>query len=1345
MMRRILTICMLVCLLPMVAHAWTLSTWARTAGGTIQVGSGTPQTNLSGAKTATYPTNSPVTVTVLPNTGYVVSQVIYNGTTLLNPTQTAYIVNGPTAQSVQAYYALQKFSITASVLGVGGSVSPTSINNFAYGAVLSAAKKITFIPDSASYAVTSISNIPVGATQSPAVPVAGQPVTVTFPVGFTITSNTALVGAFASENPVAKTGSSQTSFVGATVTLDGSSSRPGGSGISGYSWAKTSGPAATLVNANSAQARFVPTTVGTYIFTLTLMPGGSTASTTVNVFADGNSAVLNDCQNCHAANNSVKTTTAYTKWYASKHQVNSVICINCHVGADTGGHPGTVATNICISCHNATLGASPAIAVGHIGIVDTFTATCYGCHDHSLAASGANLTCSSCHGNPPTTKTLGVSTYTHVSSTCSDCHSVPPTTDATATHRDGTIEILTNANACSVCHSYPPATSSHATAVGGTSPNCATCHIYTGFNAATHNNGTVDYANMSCTSCHGNPPTVLTVAFSGKTGQHPANTNCAMCHGYLPADSSKTGLHRNGTVNINFPAGAPHFNNVTTGAAYPASYVTSKVTSCANCHNSNANNATIRAEWASTGHAATTNVPFASREFKTSSTCVRCHTTTGFIAYSSANMIAAWGSAADKSKEVITCVACHSDVAAGTVRTMVPNKPYSSDLTFTNANVGTSNVCMDCHGGRNTGTAAIAALGNGTVVASNYGTHYLPAGGILQGQVGFNFAGRTYTAFANNAHSNVGMLNSNSTGTNGPCVTCHMSATDKHKFSPVTTDANGAITTITTNVCSSCHAATLPAATLDTKRVAFNNAVEVLRIVLADKGFIWTPATDNFNSGAKTFNTFDQNGKNILGAAHNYKLFIKEAGAYTHNPEYAKQLLADSVEAVVTGGAVTGADISSYLSELVRAGKLNQTQVDNFNGYKNPDSSCNSCHGNPPANVNHTDVSTGTCANCHIYTGPAAATHNNGTIDLKTGTAACTSCHGYPPVAQTILPGFQKYDHTSNTCSDCHITPASLSAITPTHKNNTVDLLTNANACSGCHSYPPASVNHATAVGGTTPNCTNCHIYNGFTAATHNDGTTNFGTMTCSSCHPNLGGSHSAHVGTLLSSVTGYGDGFTGFTGNNSDSTGYKFGCAYCHPTVNASHTNGTIVLNGNGFTGSTKTNITCATASCHSDGKGNFTVTPNWYTGFAGADKCAMCHAAAPVTGSHVAHTSINGIHDGSSGISYDATVTCANCHAGTVDSAKNITYANHVNGVVNVGFAPTSAVSKAQISAASFNAYSTVWTRTGATDTSKLPLSAGNYAGGTCSTIACHNNGTTPTWSTTAKISCVDCHSTL
>ena len=231
MIKKVLAILMVSCLFPVMAQAatWSLTTWARTAGGTIQVGSNPPRTYLQGQQITSFPTETPVTVTVAPNAGYVTSKVIYNGTTLTSPTQTAFIVNGPTAQSIQAYFAIQRFSITASVAdNIGGTVNPASITNFTLGQKLTSPNVITFVPISPTFTVSNILGIPVGAVQNPASPVAGQAVTVTFPTGFTITSDIALVGIFSSMYPVAVTGAQQTALTGATVTLNGAGSYASG-------------------------------------------------------------------------------------------------------------------------------------------------------------------------------------------------------------------------------------------------------------------------------------------------------------------------------------------------------------------------------------------------------------------------------------------------------------------------------------------------------------------------------------------------------------------------------------------------------------------------------------------------------------------------------------------------------------------------------------------------------------------------------------------------------------------------------------------------------------------------------------------------------------------------------------------------------------------------------------------------------------------------------------------------------------------------------------------------------------------------------------------------------------
>ena len=63
-----------------------------------------------------------------------------------------------------------------------------------------------------------------------------------------------------------------------------------------------------------------------------------------------------------------------------------------------------------------------------------------------------------------------------------------------------------------------------------------------------------------------------------------------------------------------------------------------------------------------------------------------------------------------------------------------------------------------------------------------------------------------------------------------------------------------------------------------------------------------------------------------MGAAFNYKLFVAEPGAYAHNPEYAKQLIIDSIDAAYNGGTVTGS-IDSALADLFSRNLINGDQI----------------------------------------------------------------------------------------------------------------------------------------------------------------------------------------------------------------------------------------------------------------------------------------------------------------------------------------------------------------------------------------------------------------------------------
>jgi len=224
-------------------------------------------------------------------------------------------------------------------------------------------------------------------------------------------------------------------------------------------------------------------------------------------------------------------------------------------------------------------------------------------------------------------------------------------------------------------------------------------------------------------------------------------------------------------------------------------------------------------------------------------------------------------------------------------------------------------------------------------------------------------------------------------------------------------------------------------------------------------------------------------------------------------------------------------------------------------------------------------------------------------------------------------------------------------------------------------------------------------------------------TMDCTSCHsmppadsgsavkdPATGGipgNHQKHAASAASScVVCHNQGA-------SDVTGY-----------NTSHRNKKIELAvGLGYTRQVaafmnQTSVppsplgTCATAACHSDGKGVFRVTPVWsqVAPFAAPGDCNQCHGVAPATGNHpttgTKHAAYFGTGVGS----------CAKCHTAHDLESKPFSHATSAGKrSIEVKFA-----------------------------------GGGSFATNQCSNLNCHSNGqgtfVPPTWGGT--LTCAGCH---
>ncbi|HBA89818.1 MAG TPA: hypothetical protein DCZ75_18060 [Geobacter sp.] len=455
------------------------------------------------------------------------------------------------------------------------------------------------------------------------------------------------------------------------------------------------------------------------------------------------------------------------------------------------------------------------------------------------------------------------------------------------------------------------------------STSCNSCHVgrdpqvSSGYLSSPHAKGSI---SVSCSSCH-NP---------GNTLSHPYDNqpigSCSSCHTTFTAAGhdtldSPTGCSKchdpHSTVATSFiGVQVPHYNNVTS-AAYPASYVSSRSV-CADCHRTGTAFPldAIRKSWAGSGHADVFSPGWRAEDFKTQNDCVRCHTRTGFVAYSSFKVVSAWGVASEKTKEVLNCNGCHNQDFS--VRVMAP---YSSASAFsfkvdaaTTVSVpykyldyGRSNLCITCHAGTTSGEIIKLAFGFANFTAAGrLQNHFMVGAGVMDNNIGYEFdgtpGGRVIDFNRQNTwHSGIGLPNEKyDTGTSGPCVTCHMSAaSNQHSFVTVFKNLTGSITQVAAaGICAKCHPSSLgggeamTAQAISNHKAGYSAALAALKGELKARGFDPdAPATITSWGG----NPLSRS--NNMGAFYNYLLLSRnDVAGYVHNPVYARRLIQYSID-----------------------------------------------------------------------------------------------------------------------------------------------------------------------------------------------------------------------------------------------------------------------------------------------------------------------------------------------------------------------------------------------------------------------------------------------------------------
>ncbi|MBF0645636.1 hypothetical protein HTZ97_00325 [Desulfuromonas acetoxidans] len=324
--------------------------------------------------------------------------------------------------------------------------------------------------------------------------------------------------------------------------------------------------------------------------------------------------------------------------------------------------------------------------------------------------------------------------------------------------------------------------------------------------------------------------------------------------------------------------------------------------------------------------------------------CQECHTATGFknytadpTTYDAANNdfshLADWAVDGDGivtssgQNELLYCWGCHSDNQGALYASGDNTMSYSYDgVAVVIPDIGNSNTCIHCHGGRNN----VDNLKDASR-SSRFEGHHGPAAGTLFSSVthlGYEFDGQSYANVSYFHHADIGTIDADGnevyagTGTSGPCVGCHMADSD-HTFAVVEEDeVTGEITSITSfETCAACHNTTDPAgdhyfdaSVLEEEKLGFEEAIMVLENYITNTTVNTlnvdltadSPTLDPDGNGVDEFLAYYETvAIDYYGTYQNYKYMDDEPGAYAHNRYYAKRLLFDSID-LLQHGSLTG-------------------------------------------------------------------------------------------------------------------------------------------------------------------------------------------------------------------------------------------------------------------------------------------------------------------------------------------------------------------------------------------------------------------------------------------------------
>ncbi|TLM65613.1 MAG: CxxxxCH/CxxCH domain-containing protein [Deltaproteobacteria bacterium] len=908
---------------------------------------------------------------------------------------------------------------------------------------------------------------------------------------------------------------------------------------------------------------------------------------------------------CHSTGQSANGASAVPSAYSTPSWTGAAACGSCHSNVDpaTGSHTAHINDGIaCAACHAGNIHVNRVIDVSAgaytaAGAPGNGYGTCAtaACHDDGTGTVvttptwGTSAACSECHATVPATAGhtthLGKS-FAGAAIACGDCHAgTTQGTTAGAGHRDGNIDAT----------GY--ATANKALGTAYTTCTTASCH-QTGISANNYvTTPAWDADTANCTQCHAAVPA------TGSHAKHvtTAGQDCSACHTGATRDVSYNSA-AHGDLNI----------DVAVGGYAPNKAIASAYTNCTNlaCH--------------SDGMTATGNSPV-------------------------------WGTAGG-------CASCHaSNMATG-----------SHAKHLAEAGVG----CGDCHADAvkdsTAPTGGVHADGNVDV--------YNAAAGDLGYPNNVAYGSATWTTCSAASCHDMGRGGLATTPTWGTAVT---NCTECHAGSAIATGSHGAHLAAGAT-CTSCHDAATSVAT-ETEPAAGHRDTNIDTTVAlgytqnkAKNSAFTTCATASCHNDGRNSGLTGTWGTTLNNCSECHATVPATAGHATHlGKSFAGAAIAcGDCHAGTTQGTTAGAghrdgniDATGYATANKALGtayttcttaSCHQTGISANNYVTTPawdadTANCTQCHAAVPAtgsHAKHVTTAGQDCSACH--TGATrdvsynSAAHGDLNIDVAVGgyaankvigtaftSCSAVTCHSDGMAASGNTPVWG----TASGCAACHLSDMT----TGSHAKH----LSAGSLCGDCHAD---AVKDSTAPTGGVHADGNVDVYNTAAGDLGYPNNVAYGSATWTTC--NAASCHDPGRGALVvtpawgvsrTDCTECHLGTTIATGSHAAHLAAGATCASCHddaanPATETNPAAGHIDTNIDtdlalGYTQNKAKNsafTTCATASCHNDGR-NSGLTAAWGTTL---NNCSECHATAPTTGSHSDHSAL---------------YACGTCHTGT------------------------------------------------------------------------------------------------